>query len=253
MTTNETITEMPEALGRLVIRADSGAGLWGRVRRRPPTLAGSHPSSGSSSLAEDTGVSERKWWRMSEALFALAGALVGVLGTVLTTTVGARSEDRRAAKTALRAVCSSFAAEAARVRRLSIELLRRPDDTLLHERVEDALTGARAAYEQLRLISESYGAQEAASHIVHYANWMFWAARGKREGFAEAQVEFHNWSRRLYSEIRRELGLRKPDDVYTDHVTGFPAPTAQIEGSPRSCRSLGRCRRVKGALRGWRA
>jgi hypothetical protein len=164
---------------------------------------------------------------MSEALFALAGALIGVLGGVLTAAFGAHTEDRRANREALRAVSTDFTTAIARVRRLSIEIQRDPDNPSLAPRVEDALTEARAGYERLRLTSESYSAQEAARHLVHFSNLMFWSARKRREGFEDAHTEFHRWSERLYEEIRRELGVRRPTHIYTDPIEGLPNPTAR--------------------------
>jgi hypothetical protein len=173
---------------------------------------------------------------MSEAFFALAGALIGVLGGVLTAAFGARAEDRRANREALRAVCTDFATATARVRRLSFELRRDPDNSSLILRVEEALTDARASYERLRLTTESYSAQEAARHVVHFSNWMSWSARKKREDFEEAHAEFHRWTKQLYEEMRRELGVKRPTSVYTDPLEGLPGPAARSDSESTDAR-----------------
>jgi hypothetical protein len=173
---------------------------------------------------------------MSEAFFALAGALIGVLGGVLTAAFGARAEDRRANREALRAVCTDFATATARVRRLSIELRRDSDNPSLELRVEEALTDARASYERLRLTTESYSAQEAARHVVHFSNWMSWSARKKRDDFEEAHTEFHRWTKQLYEEMRRELGVKRPTSVYTDPLEGLPGPTAGSDSESTDAR-----------------
>jgi hypothetical protein len=159
---------------------------------------------------------------VSEALFALAGALIGVLGGVLTAAFGARAEDRRANREALRAVCTDFAIATARVRRLSIEIGRDPDNRSLELRVEEALTEARASFERLRLTTESYRAQEAARYVVHFSNEMSWSARKNRGDFKKSHIEFHRWIERFYAEMRRELGVKKPTNIYTDPAEGLP-------------------------------
>jgi hypothetical protein len=177
---------------------------------------------------------------VSEALFTLAGALIGVLGGVLTAAFGARVENRRANREALRAVCTDFATATARVRRLSFEIREDPDDRSLHLRVEDALTEARASYERLRLTTESYRAQEAARHVVHFSNWTSWSVRKNRGDFEEAEIEFHRWIKKFYAEMRRELGVKSPTNVYTDPAEGLPnlaANDLQLLGLQRGVRS----------------
>jgi hypothetical protein len=173
---------------------------------------------------------------VSEALFALAGALIGVLGGVLTAAFGARAEDRRANREALRTVCTDFATATARIRRLSFEIRRDPDNQSLELRVEEALTEARASYERLRLTTESYRAQEAARHVVHFSNWMSWSARKNREDFEEAHIEFHRWIQKFYEEMRRELGVKRPTNIYTDPTEGLPGLAARSDSESTDAR-----------------
>ena len=56
---------------------------------------------------------------MSAAFYALAGTVIGILGTVLLDIVRARRETRSRAREALRVVCSEFTTQLTRVRRYS--------------------------------------------------------------------------------------------------------------------------------------
>jgi hypothetical protein len=108
---------------------------------------------------------------LSEGIFALAGALVGVLGTVLVAAVGVRADDRRTSREALRTACTDFTTQAARIRRLSHAIDMHPEQQAqLRPRLDEALVEARAGYERLRLTAESRTAQEAARYVLH-AGW----------------------------------------------------------------------------------
>jgi hypothetical protein len=171
---------------------------------------------------------------MSAALYALAGTVIGVLGTVLADLVRASREHRNLARNALRVVCSDFTAQIARVRRYSIQLRREPQGPLYQEtwqQLQATFTEARAYYERLLITADSVAIQEAARHVVHYAYYMSRAAHMEMTGFAEAQAEMFSWSTRLYIEVRRELGVKHPRNVYEDPSGGLPIPGHRIEGS----------------------
>lgn len=160
---------------------------------------------------------------MSEAWFALAGGLIGVLGTVLAEGIRARRADRLAARDALRLVCSQFTTDVARVRRLSLLLKKRPADADLEKkRLQDAFTDARGGYERLLITVESLAAQRAARHVVHYAAQMMFAAIEDRDDFAAAHQATLDWAVTLYAEVRRELGLRNADEVFSAPIGSLP-------------------------------
>lgn len=101
-------------------------------------------------------------WRMSQAFFAIAGAIVGVLGTVLTALVGARHEEQRIWREALRSVCANLTAQVSELQDLSHQLRRTPGNPDLQQAAEQTHTRARGFYEQLRLTSKSAATQEAS-------------------------------------------------------------------------------------------
>lgn len=47
---------------------------------------------------------------------------------------------------------------------------------------------------------------------------------GESAGFDECENELHDWAAKLYAEVRRELGLRHPEDVYKEPPGGFGIP-----------------------------
>jgi hypothetical protein len=161
---------------------------------------------------------------MPQALYALAGTVIGILGTVLVDMVRARRDDRSRSQVALRDACSDFAAQVARVRRYSLRLRREPQNHEFSSLLETAFTEARAYYERLFITAESLATQEAARHVIHFTNLMVRAAGMERTGFLEAETQMFNWSARLYAEVRRELGLKHPDNVYKDPSDGLPMP-----------------------------
>lgn len=64
---------------------------------------------------------------MAAAFFALGGALIGVVGTLLTALVGGRREERRTRTDTLRQACTEFLTEVSRLRDLSHELHVEPE------------------------------------------------------------------------------------------------------------------------------
>src|ERR1700735_4383717 len=104
---------------------------------------------------------------MSQALFAIAGAIVGVLGTVLTALVGARHEEQRIWREAFRTVCANFSSQVSELQDLSHRLRHDPGNLDLQQAAELAHTKARGFYEQLRLTSRSVATQEAARWVIH--------------------------------------------------------------------------------------
>lgn len=169
---------------------------------------------------------------MSEAFYALAGTVVGILGTLLADIVRARRDDRSRSQEILRAACADFNAQIGRLRRYCLQLKSRPGDKDALATVESAFIEARANYERLLLSAESVATQEAARYVIHYVFWMTRAANMERTGFYEAEPEMYDWSAKLRVEVRRELGLKHADDVYKETPRGLPEPGVGIEESP---------------------
>ena len=65
---------------------------------------------------------------MSEAWFALAGALVGVLGTLASDHLRGRREERATQRALIRSACADFTSAIARIRSLAFDLRDNPSD-----------------------------------------------------------------------------------------------------------------------------
>ena len=167
---------------------------------------------------------------MSEAFFVIAGAIVGVLGTVLTTLVGARHEEQRIWREALRSVCANLTAQVSELQDLSHQLRRTPGNPDLQQAAEQAHTRARGFYEQLRLTSKSAATQEASRWVIHCIYYQWRATQGGRGDFWESRKALEMWLIKLYIEARKELGLGA-SDVYKDPEGGLPIPVATNEDS----------------------
>jgi hypothetical protein len=168
---------------------------------------------------------------MSQAFFALAGAIVGVLGTVLTALVGTRHEERRIWREALRSVVANLTSEVSLLRDLSHQLHRDPGNPDLQHAAEQAHTRARGFQEQLRLTSRSTATQEAGRWLIHNAYYQWRSTLGGCGDFWEARRALDRWLTKLYVETRKELGLGT-SDVYEDPDGGLPIP-----GTPQGSRT----------------
>jgi len=171
---------------------------------------------------------------MSEALFALAGAVLGVLGTIATEMTRARREDRRTHRGALRLVCANFTTAITRMRQLSKLLRHDPDDNGLRAQVQEAHDDAQMHYERLRLTADSLAAQEAGRHVLHHSYWHWKAAEGRQidpSKHSGSHRVIDEWLVRLYVEVRRELGLAQATNVYEDPAGGIRERTVDNVGN----------------------
>lgn len=167
---------------------------------------------------------------MSQALYVIAGGLIGILSTIITDILRTRREQSSRRSESLREVSANFTSQISRTRRYSL--------TIRHERRAEefwplwdaAFTEARSCYELLLITAESISVQRAARHVLHYAFWLGQAARSDERGsFKKCHDELAGWSANLSAEVRRELGLKNPDDVYIDPPGEFSNPA---DGSP---------------------
>lgn len=106
---------------------------------------------------------------MSQAIFALAGALVGILGTVLTELIRSNREEQRFRREALRLTCADFISAITKVRVMAFDVHRHRLDDDLKDRIRELHGDARIHYERLRLLTESRRAQEAARYALRHA------------------------------------------------------------------------------------
>ena len=163
---------------------------------------------------------------MVAAFFAIAGTLVGILGSVLTALVRARQEERKAWRETLRNVSSSFSGEITRLRNTSVRLRVHPDDKDLQQVAQDAHSKARGLQEQLRLVSRSRATQEAGRWLIHNAYYHWQATQGGPGDFQEARKGLELWLSKFYIEVRKELGLNG-SGLYEDPEGGLPIPRAR--------------------------
>jgi hypothetical protein len=114
---------------------------------------------------------------MTAAIFALAGTLIGVLGTLFVELARGRALDKRSYREAVRIACADFTAAVARMVNLIIEV-KNPDSIRL-SKMRDAHLDARVCYERLRLISGSRDVQEAGRYVLRYTFGLLRMAEGR--------------------------------------------------------------------------
>lgn len=169
-------------------------------------------------------------WSMSQAIFVLAGAIVGVLGTVVTALFGAQHESRRLWRESLRTVCANFTSQVSELQDLSHQLRHHPDDPDLQQAAEQVHTKARGFYEQLRLTSQSTATQEAARWVIHCIYHQWRATQGGPGDFWESRKLLYEWLTKLYVQARHELGL-DVSNVYRDPEGGLSVPVSKEDDS----------------------
>lgn len=161
--------------------------------------------------------------RLTAAWFALGGALIGVLGTVLTEFARGRRDDRNVWREELRSVCAEFVSEVAHIQDLSHELRRTPEDPEVRRAAQETHSRLRALQDRLRLTSKSVATQEAARRLQHYSYYQWRSTQGGRGEFWQAHEEIRTWLTAFNISARKELGL-EGSSVYQDPPEGFPIP-----------------------------
>lgn len=162
---------------------------------------------------------------MTAALFTLAGALVGMLGASANELVRGQRDDRKLWREEFRSTCAALTSEVSRLRDLSHELRKTPDDPQLQRDAHEAHSKARALQEKLRLISKSVHTQEAGRHLIHHAYYQWRSTQGENADFWQARKRLDEWLTKFYTAARAELGL-KSSLVYQDPPDGLPVPRA---------------------------
>jgi hypothetical protein len=160
---------------------------------------------------------------LSAAWFALGGALIGVLGTVLTELVRDRRDDHKVWREELRSVCAEFVSALSHLQDVSHELRRDPGDEQAQQAAQEGHSRLRGIQERLRLTSKSTATQEAARWLQHLGYYQWKSTEGGRGDFWVAHNEIRTWSARFYVAARGELGLAG-SPLYQDPPEGFPVP-----------------------------
>jgi len=160
---------------------------------------------------------------MAAAVFALGGALIGVLGTVLTELVRGHRDDRKFQQEALRDVCADLATEVIRLQDISHELRKTPEDVQLQNAAQEVHSRAHAIQERLRLTSRSAATQEAGRWLLHSVYYQWRSTQGGPGEFWQARGGVYEWLTKLHVEARKELGLGG-SSVYQDPPGGLPIP-----------------------------
>lgn len=157
---------------------------------------------------------------MTEALFALAGVALGVLGTAITAILLSSREDRRLRRESLRTTCADFTAAIARMRFLATQIHLDGADADLTSRMRESHETATVCCERLRLVTTSMAAQEAARYALRYALGLWLQVQGRDPRADERErgplLELNDRLRDLYIAVRRELGVAHPAEVFAE-------------------------------------
>jgi len=175
--------------------------------------------------------------KMSAAVFALAGTLLGVLGTTLVTLVNTRAEDRRTSREALRAVCTDFMTSLMKIRQLCMEMHDDGYQKELWDETNRLLADTQAAYERFRIVADLTETQKAARLSVHHGYWLSRSVgKNPRGDWQEEHDALMKWINALLISVRRELGVRHFRSLYADPREDRPEPPVKqlIEGAPES-------------------
>jgi hypothetical protein len=155
---------------------------------------------------------------MIAAFFALAGTLVGVMGTLAIELVRVRTGDIRARREVLRLACANFTSAVARTRNIAMELTDHPKDSIRLEAIHEANREVRENFELLRLVATSYDVQKAARYVTRYAFGLVRQAEGKPPRDDETDPSLllilHDWLMKLRIAVRHEIGIPDPDSMY---------------------------------------
>jgi hypothetical protein len=161
---------------------------------------------------------------MTAAIFALLGTLVGVLGTLTVELTRSRTENIRFRREAIRLASADFTAAVTRIINLVLEFSN-PDITRI-DSIYEAHREARACYERLRFMATSNEVQEAGRYVIRYAYGLLREAQNlpRRDDELERgpRLLLNDWLITFYVEVRRELGIPRPENVYRepDHWLG---------------------------------
>jgi hypothetical protein len=173
---------------------------------------------------------------MTAAIFALVGTLVGVLGTLAVELARSRAENMRVRHENLRQASAEFTAAVARIINLVLEF-KDPDIPRI-DLMYEAHREARVCYERLRLISTSREVQEAGRYVIRYAYGLLREAQTlpRREDELERgpRLLLNDWLMKFYIEIRREIGIPQPENIYREPDSWLGRSERRLSGGPNN-------------------
>ena len=157
---------------------------------------------------------------MTAAIFALIGALLGVLGTLATEFSRARTEDSRSRRETLRLTCADFTSAVTRMRGLARQVKEQSENPVPRAMLREVTLDARVYYERLRLTSTSRDVQKAGRYALRYAYGIARRAEGMPPRDDELERDpillTHDWLLELYAVVRRELGVPNPNGIFRE-------------------------------------
>jgi hypothetical protein len=157
---------------------------------------------------------------MTAAIFALAGTLLGIFGTLAIELRRNRAEDDRSRREALRLTAAAFADAAIRMKEFTFRWMATPSDEGSRKSAYQAHAEARAQYERLRFVTVSEEVQRAGRHVLRYSWGLLRQAAGDPprddEKASGPLMLSYNWLLIFYVAVRQELGLPRPNDVYRE-------------------------------------
>jgi len=167
---------------------------------------------------------------MAAAVFALAGTLLGILGTLAVELVRGRTENTHARQQMLQVACADFVASISRMLSLAIEVEKDSGNTELTSLLYETHREARVHYERLRLVAVSRDTQESGRHVLRYAYGRLRQAIGKPPREDERELGPVMMAQdsllRLYAAVRYEMGIPHAGEVYRE-PDEWLAPTGQ--------------------------
>jgi hypothetical protein len=167
-----------------------------------------------------TGRSDRDNRFGDRSVLRAAGTALGILGTLVTDVWRARRDDRQDRRQRLRDACIDFTVALVRMRQAHWG--RGYDDDSRRAAMRDAHDEARAQYERLRLITSSLQVQEEARYALRYAYGLLRQLEGEppREDETESSAldQIEDRLVRLFTEVRRELGVPRSHDVLSERA-----------------------------------
>jgi hypothetical protein len=162
---------------------------------------------------------------MNDAIAALVGAAIGALASIGVVLIGALFDARRQRREKLQETCAELTGALILMGSLSYGLRSTGGaqrDALL-ERIYRVHEDAEVSCERLRLLSGSERAQEAGRYALRHA-WAIWREREtgsdprghQYPAHRSPRVRFREALHELYVEIRRETGIKNPEDVFPE-------------------------------------
>jgi hypothetical protein len=157
-----------------------------------------------------------------EALFALAGTALGIVGALLADFIRARKDERRDHREQLRSACVDLTTALVEIRQAYWGRPYGEDEAARRAALQRAHDVARANYERLRLSTSSLAVQEEARFALRYAYGLLRQFEGlppRQDELDTAPIDqLDERLVRLYTAVRRELGTPDPERVLSERA-----------------------------------